>query len=94
MEHTPQGGSISIIGKENALYTQILISDTGPGIPKEELPHIFERFYKGKESGKDSFGIGLNLARMIVTRQNGTLKAENNPQGGALFTIRFMKSTV
>ena len=94
MEHTPQGGSISIIGKENALYTQILISDTGPGIPKEELPHIFERFYKGKESGKDSFGIGLNLARMIVTRQNGTLKAENNPQGGALFTIRFMKSTI
>ena len=92
MEHTPDGGTIRVTGTDNALYTEIVIADSGAGIPKEDLPHIFERFYKGKNSDDNSFGIGLNLARMIVTGQNGTLKAEN--RGGAVFTMRFMKSTV
>ena len=92
MEHTPDGGRITVSGTDNALYTEVEIADSGSGIPKEDLPHIFERFYKGKNSDDGSFGIGLNLARMIVTSQNGTLKAEN--RNGAFFTMRFMKSTV
>ena len=94
MEHTPENGSITITAAENALYTEMIIQDSGPGISAEDLPHIFERFYRGKNSGDGSFGIGLNLARMIVTGQNGTLKAENLPRGGAAFTMRFFKSTV
>ncbi len=94
MEHTPDGGRIRIGSLDNALYTEITVSDSGSGIDKEDLPHIFERFYKGKNSSDKSFGIGLALARMIITNQNGTLKAENSPEGGAVFTLRFYKSTI
>ena len=94
MEHTPKGGKIEITASETALYSEIIISDNGSGIDKEDLPHIFERFYKGKNSDDKSFGIGLALARMIVVAQNGTLKAENKKSGGAVFTMRFYKGTV
>lgn len=94
MEHTPDGGSLSIIATENALYREIVITDNGCGISAKDLPHIFERFYKGANSDKNSFGIGLALARMIITVQNGTVKAENNVPNGAKFTIRFYKGTV
>ena len=94
MEHTPDGGTIKVIGSENALYAEIVITDSGSGIDAEDLPHIFERFYKGRASeDKGGFGIGLALARMIITEQNGTLKAENY-SGGAMFTIRFYKGTI
>lgn len=92
MEHTPSGGTITINATDNPLYTEIIISDTGDGISEKDLPHIFERFYKGEDSDENSFGIGLALSRMIVTKQNGTLKAENN--SGAVFTMRFYKVTI
>ena len=94
MEHTPTGGTISVDACENPLYSEIIVTDTGNGISKKDLPHIFERFYKGENSGEGSFGIGLALARMIVTGQGGTLKAENLPRGGAKFTMRIYKGTV
>jgi signal transduction histidine kinase len=91
MEHTDEGGTIKIEATENVLYTEITISDNGTGIQKEDLPHIFERFYKGKNSSDKSFGVGLALARGIILAQNGTVKAENKKEGGARFTIRFYK---
>lgn len=94
MEHTPEGGEIAVTAEENAIYTEIRIADDGPGIAKEDLPHLFERFYKGKDAGEQSVGIGLALTRMIVAEQNGTVKAENLKNGGAAFTIRFYKGTV
>ncbi len=94
MEHTPEGGEITATAVENALYTELRIADNGPGIDKEDLPHLFERFYKGRNAGEQSVGIGLALARMIVEEQNGALKAENLRSGGAAFTIRFYKGTV
>lgn len=94
MEHTPAGGSICVTGQENALYTELIIKDTGKGIAKEDLPHIFERFYRGESSDSQSIGIGLALARRIIAGQNGTVKAENQKSGGAVFTIRFYKSAV
>ena len=93
MEHTPQGGQITVTGEENPLYAQIEIKDSGPGIAEKDLPHLFERFYKGENSSEGSFGIGLALARTIVTRQQGTIRAENGPDG-AVFTLRFYKGTV
>lgn len=94
MEHTPQGGRIDAAAAENALYTEIVIADTGSGIDPEDLPHIFERFYKGKNSDEHSFGIGLALAREIAAAQNGSIRAENRPEGGARFILRFYKGTV
>lgn len=94
MEHTPEGGKIEIEATENALYTEILIKDNGTGIAKEDMPHIFERFYKGKDSDDKSFGVGLALSRMIITSQKGTVKAENRKPSGAMFFIRFYKGTV
>lgn len=91
MEHTPEGGRIMIKTSENAIYSEIVIEDTGCGIEAEDLPHIFERFYKGKNSGDKSFGVGLALARGIINNQNGTIKAENRKECGAKFTIRFYK---
>ena len=94
MEHTPEGGRIEINATENALYSEIIIKDNGTGISPEDLPRIFERFYKGKESDGKSFGIGLALSRMIITGQGGTVKAENRKPAGAMFSIRFYKGTV
>ncbi len=94
MEHTPEGGKIEIETSDNALYTEILIKDSGTGIAKEDMPHIFERFYKGKDSDDNSFGVGLALSRMIITSQKGTVKAENRNPHGAKFSIRFYKGTV
>lgn len=89
MEHTLEGGTISIFCEQNALYTQLTIEDNGPGFAPEDLPHLFERFYKGKHSSEKSVGIGLALSRMILTAQNATIKAENRSEGGARFVIRF-----
>ncbi|MBO5486763.1 MAG: HAMP domain-containing histidine kinase [Eubacterium sp.] len=99
MDYAGKGGVIQIQGLENSLYTEIVIQDNGPGISKEDLPHLFERFYKGKNSGDKSVGIGLALAKMIVQQQGGVISAENVGMGeseksGARFVIRFYKSTV
>lgn len=94
MEHTPDGGTVDLLVTDNQLYTEIVVRDHGPGIAKEDLPHIFERFYKGKKSSKNSVGIGLSLARMIVKEQNGILSASNAKTGGARFEMRFYKGVV
>ena len=94
MEHSPPGGSIEIDFEENPVCTRITVADSGPGIAQEDLPHIFERFYKGKNATENSVGIGLALARTIFVSQNGTVKAANRPGGGSKFTIQIYKSAV
>lgn len=94
MEHTPRGGTVSVAGEYNAVYSMITIRDTGYGIAKEDLPNIFKRFYKGKDSSSGSVGIGLALARMIINGQGGRIKAYNGSDGGAVFEIKFYKSVV
>lgn len=91
IEHSEIGSSLTLSYDQNALYTEITISDTGQGISSEDLPHIFERFYQGKNHHKNSFGVGLSLARMIITQQGGNLTVKNQQTGGACFTIRFYK---
>lgn len=94
MEHTPENGIITVTASDTPIFTEIIIADTGKGFNEEDIPHIFDRFYKGKNSSKDSFGIGLNLAKMVITSHNGIINAENNPSGGAKFTLRFYKQVV
>ena len=93
-DHTPENGEITVTATNTPIFTEIIITDTGNGFDEEDIPHIFERFYKGQNSSKESFGIGLNLAKMIITAHNGTVKAGNSQSGGAEFTIRFYKQIV
>ena len=88
-EHAGNGGRITIKYHQNPLYTEILVADNGPGFDREDLPLLFQRFYRGSNACKDSIGIGLALSKALVERQNGTLRAENAANGGACFTARF-----
>ena len=94
MEHTPDGGIIQLNVSENPLYTEVIVQDNGEGIPEEDIPYMFERFYKGKNAKPESVGIGLAFARMIITAQNGTISVKNHPDGGACFTVRIYKQII
>lgn len=93
MEHTPEGGTITITAQETALYTQIEVQDTGAGFDAKDIPHLFERFYKGSNASENSYGIGLALARTVITAQNGTVQAANGSTG-AKFVIKFYKQVI
>lgn len=105
MEHTPAGGCVSVRVTEDVLACRIRIEDTGPGIAESDLPHIFERFYRGSrdanatpsEVNPAGVGIGLALSKSLVTAQGGTLTAENlrDENGnitGAAFNLVFFKT--
>ena len=85
-------GRIEIACEDTLLFSEIVIHDNGPGFAKEDLPHLFERFYRGKEEDATGYGIGLALCKMIIVRHGGTITAKNHPRGGAVFSIRFPKT--
>ena len=89
VEHTPEQGNISIACRDNPIYTEIVIQDSGRGFDEADLPHLFERFYRGAGFSKDSAGIGLSLAKSIIEKENGTVTAKNTETGGAGFYIKF-----
>ena len=89
VEHTPEQGNISIACRDNPIYTEIVIQDSGRGFDEADLPHLFERFYRGAGFSKDSAGIGLALAKSIIEKENGTVTAKNTETGGAGFYIKF-----
>lgn len=91
IEHTPENGALTISCVETPLYTKVSIRDTGDGISKEDLPHIFERFYKGKNSGSESVGIGLAMAKTILMEQAADISAKSETDKGAEFTIKFFR---
>ncbi len=91
MESVGENGRIEIIGEDTPMFVQITFHDSGAGFAKEDLPFLFDRFYRGKNTGTTGYGIGLSLCRSIIIRQGGTLTAKNHPQGGAVFCIRFPK---
>ena len=93
MEHTPEGGTVTVTAQETALYTQIEVEDTGTGFDPKDIPHLFERFYKGNNASDTSYGIGLALARTVITTQNGTVQAINS-SSGAKFVIKFYKQVI
>lgn len=91
MESIGNNATIDIACLDNPLYNEITIKDSGTGFEQEDLPFLFERFYRGKNQNASGYGIGLALSKMIITRQGGIIMAKNHPEGGALFTIRFPK---
>lgn len=96
MEHNA-GGTVHCSYGQNPLYTEIFIWDEGDGFAKEDIPHLFQRFYRGKSADAggnirgSGIGIGLALSKEIIEHQNGTIRAKNLPNGGACFEIRLYK---
>ena len=91
IEHTPNHKNIYIKFEENNFYTKITIRDEGVGIAKEDIKHIFERFYKGKNSSENSIGIGLALSKSIIERDNGYIICSSKEGEGTTFEIKYMK---
>lgn len=94
IEHTPDGGMLFFEANSTKLYNELIIRDNGCGIAEDDLPHIFERFYHGKNASAESIGIGLALASEIFQKQKARLEAESVVGEGTLFRIRFYKSIV
>jgi len=88
IEHSAPGSVIHCDYSANPLYVEVLIWDEGKGFKEEDIPHLFERFYKGKNTNEKGIGIGLALARSIFEMQNGNITARNMRSGGACFEIR------
>ena len=90
LRHTPDGGRVELRAEQAGDQVRITIRDSGPGIPAEHLPHIFDRFYKADQSrtttaATSGSGLGLSIVRAIVERHGGTITAANAPDGGAVF---------
>lgn len=94
IEHTPEGGAVTVRASGNPLYTELLVCDTGEGIDPEDLPHLFERFYRGKNASPDSVGIGLALARSILEKQGAVVDVTSKQGQGSCFSLRFYHGVV
>ena len=94
IEHMEDGGKLSVSAADTSIYSQITITDDGCGIAPDDLPHIFERFYKGKNAGKDSVGIGLALSKRILEGEHGDILVESAEGAGTKFTIRLYKTII
>ncbi|HMU93796.1 MAG TPA: ATP-binding protein [Anaerolineales bacterium] len=91
IQYTPQGGEVFLSMKKIGDQARLIIRDTGPGIPAEDLPHIFDRFYRAEKSRTRStssgFGLGLSIAQWIVENHGGQIKVESKEGKGTTFVI-------
>jgi two-component system OmpR family sensor kinase len=92
VKYTPQGGIVFVAIKKVGEQVQTVIEDTGPGIPAKDLPHIFERFYRGdkartRSSDGSSFGLGLSIAYWIIKNHNGRIEVKSKEGSGTTFSI-------
>lgn len=94
IEHMDDGGQLFIAVTDTNIFTQLTIKDTGCGIAAEDVPHIFERFYKGKNAGKDSVGIGLALSKSILEEEQAEINVESTEGVGTRFIIKFYKTLI
>lgn len=94
IEHSNEGDHIELQIKDNPLYYEILISDNGAGIKKEDLPHIFTRFYRGQNASTDSVGIGLAMSYRIIKSQKGDIQVKSQIGKGSSFSVRLYKSII
>jgi signal transduction histidine kinase len=86
--HTPSGGSVVVRVRPDAGYALLAVEDDGPGIRGEDLPHVFERFWRADNAPAGGTGLGLAIAAWIVERHGGRIAAANRPEGGARFEAR------
>ena len=91
IEHSYENKKIYINYNQNNMYTELKLEDNGTGIDAKDLPHIFERFYKGKNSSSDSVGIGLALSKSIIESNNGYIQVDSELNKGTTFIIKYLK---
>lgn len=89
IEHTEELKNVYLTSEDNSIYLKIIIEDEGEGISEEDIKHIFERFYKGKNSSENNFGIGMSLAKEIIERDNGKISVSKRKEGGTKFVIKY-----
>ena len=95
VKFSPPGSSITVHVARDGEHALVGVADAGPGIGVEDLPHLFERFYRGAQARAGEapgFGLGLALSQAIVHAYGGSIEAQNRPQGGALFLMRLPAS--
>ena len=94
LEHTPPGGEISLDAEETPLSVTVRIADSGEGMELDEIPHVFERFYR-KSAGANAgnAGLGLSLAKEIVEKNGGEIFVKSSPGAGSEFTLTFLKNS-
>ena len=92
IEHSNENSKIIVSASQNSIYTQIEIIDSGNGISKEDLPKIFDKFYKGRGASNNSFGIGLSLAKSIIENQNGEIQVESEEGIGSKFIVKLYRN--
>ncbi len=91
IQYTPTGGTVTLALSRIEKRARLTVSDTGPGIPAEDLPHIFERFYRGEKSrhrgSQGGFGLGLSIAYWIVRNHDGDMEVSSTEGQGTTFTV-------
>lgn len=94
IEHTDGGGTLTFYTQMTNIYNSLFIVDNGCGITKEDLPHIFERFYHGENSSSESVGIGLALAKTVLEKEKGDIIVSSKIGKGSKFEVRFYKAII
>jgi signal transduction histidine kinase len=90
LRHSPEGGTIDVCITRDGSSARVAVRDHGEGIPPDDLPHVFERFFRGEKSRSRAYGgagLGLAIARGIVAGHDGHIWVENAAEGGAAFTV-------
>ncbi len=88
IRHSPNGGRVRVTVRTEPTAATLRVDDDGPGIREEDLPHVFERFYRASGAPGGGTGLGLAIAAWIVDRHGGTIAVANRPEGGASFLVR------
>lgn len=94
LEHMQDGGTLTVTTAHTTVYNLLRIEDDGCGITPADLPHIFERFYHGKNASADSVGIGLALSKTVFNREHAKIEVTSTEGVGTVFTVRFYKAIV
>ena len=92
VKYTNPGGTVTLSWRKEGGALRLAVADTGEGVPEKDMPHIFDRFYRGDQSrSREGAGLGLSLARAVARFHGGDISVENRPGGGSIFTVSFPK---
>jgi signal transduction histidine kinase len=87
VRHSPRGGEVSVQVRDTGSLAAIEVSDQGPGLREEDMPHVFDRFWRAPGAPSGGTGLGLAIAKWIVDRHGGRIGVANRPKGGAAFRV-------